>query len=191
VLEPVDSIAFIGRDPTHQENVFIATGDSGNGITGGTLAAIVISDLIRGTENRWAKAYDPQRIALRAVPQFAKENLNAAAHLAGDWIKGGDVDSIDEIPLGEGAVIRRGLGKVAVYRDERGDFHPRSAVCPHLGCVVAWNSAAKSWDCPCHGSRFDAHGTVLSGPAVTDLAAAELPESTAHADRLSEGGTAP
>ncbi len=190
VLEPVDSLAFIGRDPTHQENVFISTGDSGNGMTGGTVAGVILADLIRGQENPWATAYDPQRVSLRAVPRFAKENLNAASHLAGDWVKAGDVTSPDEIPPGEGAVIRRGLTKIAVFRDERGGLHPRSAVCPHLGCIVSWNSAAKSWDCPCHGSRFDSYGTVVNGPAIADLAPAELPTSVVGIEPLT-GGIAP
>lgn len=168
VLEPVDSVAFIGRDPTNEENVYIATGDSGNGMTSGTIAAMLIPDLIEGVKNRWESAYDPKRLSIRLLPEMARRNLAALAPIA-DWVTGGDVDSRAEVPLGEGAIIRRGLSKVAIYRDESGVVHELSPVCPHLGCIVRWNSAEKTWDCPCHGSRFDAHGTVLNGPANVNL----------------------
>jgi Rieske Fe-S protein len=88
----------------------------------------------------------------------------------GDWLTGGDVESVDQIKPGMGAVIRRGLTKIAVYREESGILHERSAVCPHLGCIVHWNDSEATWDCPCHGSRFDCFGAVLNGPANRDLA---------------------
>lgn len=168
VMEPVDGLAFIGRNPLDSDNVFIATGDSGNGMTHGTIAGILITDLIQGRENKWAELYDPSRKTLKALPEFAKENLNVAAQYA-DLVTPGDVDSTDEIKPGEGAIIRHGLSKVAAYRDEAGTLHQRSAVCVHLGCIVDWNSTEKTWDCPCHGSRFDALGAVLQGPANKDL----------------------
>jgi Rieske Fe-S protein len=107
--------------------------------------------------------------------EYAKENLNVAAKYV-DLVTGGDVKSTDEIPNGEGAILRDGLSKIAAYRDSSGQLHTSSAVCTHLGCVVAWNSTEKSWDCPCHGSRFDGYGRVLNGPATTGLAAAERSE---------------
>ncbi|HYE64538.1 MAG TPA: FAD-dependent oxidoreductase [Pyrinomonadaceae bacterium] len=169
VMEPVDSLAFIGRNPADEDNVFIATGDSGNGMTHGTIAGILLTDLIMGRENEWETLYDPARKTLRALPEFASENLNVAAQYA-DLATPGDVDSADEIKPGEGAILRRGLKKVAVYRDDAGTVHERSAVCVHLGCIVSWNSKEKSWDCPCHGSRYDAYGKVFQGPANRDLA---------------------
>ena len=169
VMEPVDSLAFIGPNPLDDENVFIATGDSGNGMTHGTIAGILLTDLIMGRENEWEKIYYPTRKTLRALPEFAQENLNVAAQYT-DLVTPGGVDSIDEIKSGEGAILRRGLTKVAVYRDESGATTERSALCRHLGCVVRWNSLEKSWDCPCHGSRYDAHGRVINGPANSDLA---------------------
>ena len=173
VMEPVDGMAFIGRNPLDSDNVFIATGDSGNGMTHGTIAGRLLSDLILGRENAWAALYDPSRKSLRAGGEFAKENLNVAAQYA-DYLTGGDVGSADEVAPGSGAVLRRGLSKVAAYRDEAGALHERSAVCTHLGCIVDWNDAEKSWDCPCHGSRFDPRdGHVLNGPAITGLADAE------------------
>jgi glycine/D-amino acid oxidase-like deaminating enzyme/nitrite reductase/ring-hydroxylating ferredoxin subunit len=153
VMEPVDGLAFIGRNPMDAENVFIATGDSGNGMTHGTIAGILLTDLI---------------MTLKALPEFASENLNVAAQYT-DLVTPGDVDSTDEIKPGEGAIIRHGLKKVATYRDESGAVHERSAVCVHLGCIVDWNSKEKSWDCPCHGSRYDAYGKVFQGPANRDL----------------------
>ena len=167
VMEPVDSLAFIGRNPG-DENVFIATGDSGMGMTHGTIAGILLTDLIMDRENPWAGIYDPSRKTLIAIKDFAKENVNVAAQYV-EVLTPGEVDSIDEIPRGEGAVLRSGLTKVAVYRDEQGTIHSMSAICVHLGCIVTWNASEKTWDCPCHGSRFDAVGTVINGPANEDL----------------------
>ena len=168
VMEPVDGLAFIGRNPLDADNVFIATGDSGNGMTHGTIAGILLTDLIVGRENEWETLYDPTRKTLRAGTEFATENLNVAAQYA-DLVTPGDVNSADEIKPGEGAIVRRGLKKVAVYRDDSGAIHERSAVCVHLGCIVDWNSKEKTWDCPCHGSRYDARGNVFQGPANRDL----------------------
>lgn len=173
VMEPVDGVAFIGRNPGDPRNVYIATGDSGMGMTHGTIAGILITDLLMKRECSWAPLYDPSRITLRAPLEYVKENLNVAAQYVEDYLTGGDVDSVDEIAAGEGAIIRRGLTKVAAYRDEQGALHECSAACPHLGCVVNWNGVEKTWDCPCHGSRFDHHGRVINGPANTDLASVE------------------
>ena len=160
-------MAFIGRNPGN-ENIFIATGDSGNGMTHGTIAGMLISDLILEKENPWTALYDPSRKSLRAAAEFLKENLNVAAQYR-DYVTPGDVASESEIKPGEGAVLRRGKDKIAVYRDEKGALHERSAVCTHLYCIVDWNHAERTWDCPCHGSRFDAYGKVVNGPAIADL----------------------
>jgi glycine/D-amino acid oxidase-like deaminating enzyme/nitrite reductase/ring-hydroxylating ferredoxin subunit len=169
VMETIDGLAFIGRNPLDHPNVFIVTGDSGMGMTHGTIAGILLTDLILGRENPWATLYDPSRKTLGALGRFAKENLNVVRQY-GDWLTSGDVNSPADIKPGAGAVIRRGLAKVAVYRDEQGACHERSAVCTHLGGIVHWNDAEKTWDCPCHGSRFDRLGGVLNGPANRDLA---------------------
>ncbi len=174
VMEPVDSLAFIGRNPLDADNVYIATGDSGNGMTHGAIAGMLLTDLILGRENEWATLYDPARKTLRAAPTFVRENLNVAAQYA-DWATAGAVGSPDEIAAGSGAVIRRGLAKVAVYRDEQGALHEYSAVCAHLGCIVQWNDDEKTWDCPCHGSRYNSFGRVINGPAIDDLARVEEP----------------
>lgn len=168
IMEPVDYMAFIGKNPGTDQHIFIATGDSGNGITHGTVAGILLTDLILGRTNPWSKLYDPSRVTLRATPHFLKENLNVAGQYT-DWATGGDVASYEQIAPGAGAVIRRGMKKIAVYRDDQGSIHELSAVCTHLYCIVAWNSVERTWDCPCHGSRFDPYGRVVNGPAITPL----------------------
>jgi glycine/D-amino acid oxidase-like deaminating enzyme/nitrite reductase/ring-hydroxylating ferredoxin subunit len=171
IMEPIDGLAFIGRNPG-DKHIYVVTGDSGNGMTHGTIAGILLTDLILGRQNEWESLYDPSRISLRAAPEFAKENLNVAAQF-GDYATAGDVEKVREIAPGTGALLRDGLKKVAVYRDPQGKLHKRSAICPHLGCIVDWNSTEKSWDCPCHGSRFDPHGKVLNGPAIGGLGPAD------------------
>jgi glycine/D-amino acid oxidase-like deaminating enzyme/nitrite reductase/ring-hydroxylating ferredoxin subunit len=175
IMEPVDGLAFIGRNPMDKKNVYVATGDSGNGMTHGTIAGMVLTDLIQGLENKWAVLYEPTRKTLRATKAFAKETLNMAAQYA-DWLTKGDVKEDVLVPRGTGAVVRRGLKKIAVFCDDDGELHECSAVCPHLEGIVAWNHAEKTWDCPCHGSRFDRFGNVLNGPANVNLAPAK-PES--------------
>ncbi|MFN2383193.1 MAG: FAD-dependent oxidoreductase [Gemmatimonadota bacterium] len=170
IMETVDGLAYIGPTPG-EANIYLATGDSGMGMTHGTIAGLLLTDLIRGRDNPWATLYDPGRISLRAAGAFARENLNVAAQYA-EYVGPGDAGSVDELKRGSGAVLRRGLDPVAVYRDEEGTLHQRSAVCPHLGCIVAWNGAERTWDCPCHGSRFDAVGRVVNGPALSDLSLA-------------------
>jgi len=172
VMEPVDGLGYIGRNPADENNVYVATGDSGNGMTHGVIAGMLISDLVRRGDHPWAKLYDPSRIKPRTAVDFAKENINVAKQYA-DYFTSGDTGSADYLKPGEGAVIRHGLKKIAAYRDETGKLHEMTAVCPHLKCIVHWNRTEATWDCPCHGSRFDAFGKVLNGPAVADLHAIE------------------
>lgn len=174
VVEPVDYMGFIGKNPGTDEHIFIATGDSGNGMTNGAVAGILLTDLVLRRTNHWATLYDPSRISLRTLGKFAQENLNVAVQYK-DWITGGDVSDYGRIPAGSGAIVRRGGAKLAVYRDEQGGIHERSAVCTHLYCIVAWNSTERTWDCPCHGSRYDPYGRVVNGPAIADLRPLEQP----------------
>jgi glycine/D-amino acid oxidase-like deaminating enzyme/nitrite reductase/ring-hydroxylating ferredoxin subunit len=167
VMDTLDGLAFIGRNPG-DDNVYVVTGDSGVGLTHGTIAGMLITDLILARENPWTALYDPSRKVPLGVGRFLKENVNVAAQYA-DWVTPGDADSAREIPFDSGAVVRRGAAKVAIYRDNSGKAHAFSAVCPHLGCIVQWNDAEKTWDCPCHGSRFDKRGKVVNGPANADL----------------------
>lgn len=172
VLETSDGLAFIGPNPDGAENVYIVTGDSGHGMTHGTIGGMILSDLILGRDNAWARLYDPRRLRLGSVAELAKENVNVAVQYAA-WILPGDAPSEDEVPRGSGRVVRHGTRMIAVYRDDDGELHQRSAVCTHLRCIVHWNDLEKSWDCPCHGSRFAPTGEVLNGPAMTGL---EKPE---------------
>src|SRR4051812_11532560 len=166
VMETVDYLAFSGRNPG-DDNVYVHTGDSGMGLTHGTLGGMLISDLILGRDNPWAKLYDPSRKSAGAARDYVSENLNVARQFA-KYFTGGEAKSADDIAAGEGALMRRGLSKIAVYRDKSGAVHECSAVCPHLGCLVQWNGTEQTWDCPCHGSRFDAYGQVINGPANRD-----------------------
>jgi Rieske Fe-S protein len=171
VMETIDDLAYIGRDPG-ADNVYIITGDSGMGMTHGTIGGIVVTELIHGSDVAWAHLYDLKRKNVKAAGTYARENANVSWQYT-DWVKPGQVESEDDIVPGSGAVLRRGLHKVAIYRDEAGALHEMSARCPHLGCAVRWNAHDASWDCPCHGSRFDALGRVINGPAVSSLPAVE------------------
>lgn len=168
VMETVDGLAYIGKNPLDRRNVYICTGDSGMGLTHGTIAGMLLTDLILGVSNPWTELYNPSRKSLAALGEYITENLNTAAQYQ-DWFTDGDVDSVDEIANGCGAIIREGASKYAVYRDEGGQLHKYSAVCPHLGGIVRWNSVEKLWDCPCHGSRFSKFGEAVMGPANSPL----------------------
>lgn len=168
VLEPADGLAFIGRDPDGMENVYIVTGDSGHGVTHGVIAGMLIADLVAGRRNDWARLYDPQR-RVRHAGEWLKENANAALAFA-DWLRPGDIADVAELPPGHGAIVRRGIRRLAVFRNPDGTVETFSARCPHMGCSVSWSAPEKSWDCPCHGSRFDGcTGAVLNGPATSPL----------------------
>ena len=172
VLEPYDYLAYIGRNPDGAEHVWLATGDSGMGITHGTIAGILIPALITKGAHRWEALFDPKRVTLHGteLKSLAREGMDVAIQY-GDWVTPGQVGDVADIPAGEGRVIRRGVHKVAAYKAPDGTVHECSAVCTHLKCIVDWNTAEKSWDCPCHGSRFDPMGKVIAGPATFDLPA--------------------
>lgn len=181
VMETFDGLAFIGRNPKDYENVYIATGDSGMGMTHGTIAGMLLTDLIMGRDNPWVEVYEPSRKRTGSLMEFVSENLNVAAQYA-DWITPGEISSVEEIERGTGAIMREGLKKLACYRDENGKLHKLSATCTHLDCVVAWNPNEKTWDCPCHGSRFDCAGKVINGPASKDLRSIEPSEKEKESD---------
>ena len=170
ILEPADGVAYIGRNPDGAENVYMASGDSGQGMTHGTIAGMLLCDLIIGRENPWEALYDPKRVSLRATPvaEMAMHNVDVMMQYAKGYLAP-DLGDVDDIPRGEGRVIRRGLKKIAAYRDMDGRVHEKSAVCTHLKCIVEWNGMEKTWDCPCHGSRFAPTGEVLNGPAIMAL----------------------
>ncbi|GLI91901.1 FAD-dependent oxidoreductase [Methylocystis echinoides] len=168
ILEPLDYVAFIGRNPG-DEHIYIATGDSGQGMTHGAVAGLLIADLIQEKANPWTALYDPARKPIRAMGEFLRENATAAKNFA-EYLTPGEISSADKLASGEGAILRRGMGKVALYRRMDGSLCERSAICTHLGCHIHWNSFEKCWDCPCHGSQFSPEGEPLNGPAATALA---------------------
>jgi Rieske Fe-S protein len=167
---PVDGVPFIGRLAPFQKRLWVATGFMKWGLTNGTAAGMILTDLIGGRANPWASLFDSTRFKpLASAKELVKENANVGVHFVGDHLGRPDVRSVDQLGPGEGGIVRRGAGKVAAYRAEDGTLHAVSAVCTHLGCQVKWNGAERSWDCPCHGSRFDVTGRVIQGPAVKDL----------------------
>ncbi len=171
VMETIDFMPFSGRNPGNAR-IYIHTGDSGQGITNGVAGAMAIASLILGRECRFASVLDPGRksaSSTTAIGEFVRGQIGAAKNLA-EQLGPGELESIEELKPREGGILRRGLSKIAVYRDEKGDVIERSATCTHMGCVVHWNSFERCWDCPCHGSQFAVDGQVLNGPAVRPLA---------------------
>lgn len=167
VLEPADSLAFIGEAQT-ESRVYVVTGDSGQGMTHGVIGALLVGDLVLGRENPWTDLYAPTRISPAAAPEYAKDLAKVGIQFL-DWLRPGEVGSEDEVLPGRGAVLRSGARLLAVYRDREGTVHRRSAVCTHAGCIVHWNSTLEGWECPCHGSRYSPEGEVVTGPAVEGL----------------------
>lgn len=172
VMESVDGLAYIGHNPMDKENVYVITGHSGNGMTYSALAGMIITDQIQNLANPWEHLYSPSRVRLSSAANYIRENANTLAQYK-DWFVEPAYEELEEIVSGEGVVFRDGLQIVAAYKDLHGNLELNSAVCPHLGGIVHWNTAEKSWDCPCHGSSFDCHGKVLKGPANVDLSPVE------------------
>ncbi len=168
IYESVDGLSFIGHDPAHGENIYIATGDSGMGMTHATISGLLLTDLITGKHNDFAKLYDPSRKVFNATIDYMKENMNSLSQYA-TYLKPPVLYSVDDLKAGEGGVIIRDGYHVAVYKDENGALHERSAYCPHMKGVVCFNALEKTWDCPVHGARFNTEGKVLDGPANCDL----------------------
>lgn len=174
VMEPVDGIAYIGRNPMDSNNVYVVTGHSGNGLTYSTIAGILLTDLIHGKENPWESIYNPSRINFNTTGNYIKENINSLFQYR-DWFLENHSEEIKNLPNGKGIVYREGFQIVAAYKDQYGHLNLNSATCPHLGGIVRWNDAEKSWDCPCHGSRFDCLGKMIEGPANVDLTPINIP----------------
>jgi glycine/D-amino acid oxidase-like deaminating enzyme/nitrite reductase/ring-hydroxylating ferredoxin subunit len=165
----VDLLPYVGRLTPRNDRVLMASGFAKWGMTGGTAAALLLADLALGRAAQWADLFDPNRIALAAAPRLVKENAQVAVRFVGDRLRKGEAASPEELAPGEGAIVRRGHEQLAVHRADDGALTAVSARCTHLGCLVAWNDGERSWDCPCHGSRFAPDGTVLEGPAVHRL----------------------
>lgn len=167
ILEPTDGLPYIGR---HGEGVWIATGFGGDGLTNGTLAGELLSQAIAGQRSAIGELYDPARFGVASAKEFVRENVDYPAHFFGDRLRRPDAAAIHEVARGDGKIVRAGRTRLAVHRSDDGRVHAFSPVCPHMGCHVRWNAAETSWDCPCHGSRFDpTSGRVLNGPAARGL----------------------
>jgi glycine/D-amino acid oxidase-like deaminating enzyme/nitrite reductase/ring-hydroxylating ferredoxin subunit len=167
---PLDGVPYVGRLTRRGEHVYVATGFKKWGMTNGTAAAMLLADLILGRENPWAGLFDAKRLTPRAsASKFMKENTSVARHFLGDRLNRGDTAALDTLARGEGRLLRLDGRKTAAYRDDEGRVHALSPVCTHMGCHVSWNPAERSWDCPCHGSRFSGEGAVIQGPATRDL----------------------
>src|SRR5581483_7340976 len=155
------------------KNIYLHTGDSGQGITHGVVGSLIIARMIMQGEGLWQELYGPQRKAGSALSTFISENIAPIKNFA-EYMMPAEVGSFDEIEPGKGAIVRHGSQKVAAYRDANGTLHARSALCTHLGCHLHWNSFEQCWDCPCHGSQFSPDGAVLNGPAMDPLEQVEI-----------------
>lgn len=177
VNEPADGLPFIGRNP-FSRHLWVATGFSGTGLVNGTLAAMILSDELQGRTHPLARLFDARRVKpLAQAREAIAHNLLTARWLVGDRVAPkGEARSLEEIPPGEGRIVRLGKEHLAVHRADDGQLTALSPACTHLGCYVHWNAGERSWDCPCHGSRYDAQGQVLHGPAVKALARRPLPQ---------------
>jgi glycine/D-amino acid oxidase-like deaminating enzyme/nitrite reductase/ring-hydroxylating ferredoxin subunit len=167
VLDTVDYAGFIGRDPGGK-NIFVSMGDSGQGLTHGVAGAMLNAALILGEQHPWQDLYSPGRVPLKAAKNFLMENATALTNFV-EYVAPGELRSLDELRRGQGAIVRRGLEKIAAYRDEDGQLHLNSAMCTHVGCHLHWNDFEVCWDCPCHGSIFDVDGNPINAPAVGPL----------------------
>jgi glycine/D-amino acid oxidase-like deaminating enzyme/nitrite reductase/ring-hydroxylating ferredoxin subunit len=165
-----DRLPYVGNLRRGSAHVTTATGFNKWGMTNGTAAAMILSDRILGRENEWARLFDANRLKPRAsAGQFVKEGASVGVRFVADRLRRAERSSPEELQNGEGAIVRVGGWKRAVYRDESGTLHVLSPVCQHLACVVSWNSAERTWDCPCHGSRYTGEGHVIQGPTAKDL----------------------
>jgi len=185
VLDTIDYCGFIGRDP-NTKRIFIATGDSGQGMTHGALAGILLKNLIIYGASEWAEVYEPSRKPVSATMNFIKENVTAIKNFA-EYLMPAEIASADELKPGQGGVMRDGKDKIAVSRAADGTLHTCSAVCTHLGCHVHWNSTEQCWDCPCHGSQFAPDGAVLNGPAIAPLPPVKLPAQKQKQEEKARG----
>jgi glycine/D-amino acid oxidase-like deaminating enzyme/nitrite reductase/ring-hydroxylating ferredoxin subunit len=167
---PADGLPYIGQLPAAPDHIYAATGFNGNGMILGTVSAIVLSELILTGSNKYAQIFDPARIKpVAGFAQMVKENADVAYHFVADRLLTEEIDSVGDIEVESGAVVDLKGHKVAVYKGLNGEIYALNPICTHARCVVNWNNSEKSWDCPCHGARFDIDGTVLTGPARAGL----------------------
>lgn len=166
--KPADGLPYIGE--SSDDNIFVATGFSTDGLTYGVLSAMIFDDLFNDRENKWADMYRAKRFTpVKSAKTYIKENINVMGEYLKDLPGKSEAESFEEIKPGEGKVVEKDSEKWAVYKDDKGQVHTVSAVCTHMECIVDWNDAERSWDCPCHGSRFTPKGEVIEGPAFSPL----------------------
>jgi glycine/D-amino acid oxidase-like deaminating enzyme/nitrite reductase/ring-hydroxylating ferredoxin subunit len=187
VLEPVDFMPYSGRNPGNK-NIYVHTGDSGQGMTNGVAGALNIAALLFHQKAHFAEVFDPARkpLAASTLADLVASRAHDVKNLSG-YLTGGEVGSADEIRPGGGAVVRQGAKKIAASRDDKGKLVERSASCTHAGCIVHWNPLERCWDCPCHGSQFRPDGSVINGPAIRPLATVEQQEDARPAEALEQG----
>ncbi|NCD68339.1 FAD-dependent oxidoreductase [Mucilaginibacter agri] len=171
---PVDGLPYIGQMPMAKQGIYCATGYNGNGMMLGSISGKILSDAVLGLENEYADLFRPSRVKpIDSFSELVKENADVAYHFIADRFGIHESDSLKRLKPGTGKVVEVDGKKIAAYRDDAGTIHALSPVCTHAGCVVGWNNEEKSWDCPCHGARFDIDGKVLTGPATRSLAKIE------------------
>lgn len=169
-----DLMPVIGPYHPGTSRLFVASGFHKWGLASATFGARIISDQVAGRENPWAARFNPSRFGLRGIPKVAQMNAKVAADFVGGRLTPARSDDADDLPRGEARIIRDGVGKTGVFRDDEGSLHGVSLRCTHLGCLLRFNGAERSWDCPCHGSRFGIDGEVLEGPATRPLRRKEI-----------------
>lgn len=176
-FEPADGLAYIGHLPGSPGNVFVATGFGGNGMTYSHVAALVLCELLTTGDSPYKNLFAPGRVKpIAGFVNFVKESADVVGEFVGKWFSQSKIESLSELAHGEAKVVSYEGQSMALYKDEQGRLHAVSPTCPHAKCAVGWNSAEKSWDCPCHGSRFSPDGKLLTGPARTDLERIDLRE---------------
>ena len=168
-FEPTDGLPYIGLMPG-DDDIYVATGYSGNGIIFGTLAGKILCEEITNHKSRYEQLFSPDRIKpVAGFANFIRENTDVVSKFIGMRFSYEKVSELAALAPGESMLAEWEGNKVALHKDENGKLHALHPVCPHAGCLVAWNNAEKSWDCPCHGSRFAANGALLTGPATHGL----------------------
>jgi Rieske Fe-S protein len=176
-FEPTDGLPYIGHLPMHPDNIFVATGFGGNGITYSQVAAIVLTDMIVKGESKYEKLFDPNRIKpVAGFANFVKESADVVGILTGQWFSLSKMKDVADLAKGEARVVKYEGHYIALFKDNYGNLHAVNPACTHIKCFVSWNTAEKTWDCPCHGSRFSMDGEMFTAPARKDLEKIEIKE---------------
>lgn len=174
-FEPTDGLPYIGHLPGAAQNVWVATGFGGNGMTYSHVTALLYHDIFISRDSKYSDLFNPNRIKpVAGFANFVKENADVVTHMIGGYFSHEKLESLSELAHGEARIVKYEGHRLAIYKDDAGNLHAVNPVCPHAKCSVAWNNAEKSWDCPCHGSRFSFDGELLTGPARSDLELVKL-----------------